>query len=169
MEKTTSSFISGCQLEITSWLGMGATSTYSFMLVWLEPVQSCACCPSVCEFICVSFLLCLEDTVSFESSIPHGAQNLCTSSSTQFPDLLRLDEDIPFSLSVQGPRCVSVSSHLTVGPSFSDDGWMRHWSMSSKMSFRDILLLYFFSRTAVLGWRWGSYFEWNIFPNFLRE
>lgn len=35
----------------------------------LNLYRSCVCCYSLCEFICASFLLCLEDTVYSELSI----------------------------------------------------------------------------------------------------
>ena len=45
----------------------------------LNLCRSCVCCHSLYEFICLSVLLCLEDTVSLESSITSGSSNLSAS------------------------------------------------------------------------------------------
>ena len=83
MEKTIY-FASGCQLNTASWLGLGACVYFPLLvlglhLAWtrMDPLHAttapCACCHSLCEFMCVSVMLCLEDTVSLASSIFSGS------------------------------------------------------------------------------------------------
>lgn len=52
----------------------------------LNLAMSPVCCPSLCEFICVLALSCLEDSVSLVSSIISGCYDLSASSSTQLPE-----------------------------------------------------------------------------------
>lgn len=72
LEKTKFSFVSGCQLEITFWLGMGACSPplSAGTLSGLSLCRPWAYCHNLYEFKRVSLLLCLEDTIYMESSIP---------------------------------------------------------------------------------------------------
>lgn len=71
----------------------------SILSGFLNLCMSCACCHSLCEFLCISVLLCLEDTTSLKSSTTSGSQNLSFFSSTQISEPWgwgrMLDEDIP--------------------------------------------------------------------------
>jgi hypothetical protein len=52
---------------LCKWLSLGDIASGA---IWLEPVQASTCCHSLCDFIYVSVLLCLEDTVSLVSPSP---------------------------------------------------------------------------------------------------
>lgn len=85
LEKTKTLFVSCYQLEIASGLRMRHASTSplnsrtSSGAVLCRP---CACCLSLCEFICVLALLFLEGFGSLVFSIPSGSYSLSTSSSS---------------------------------------------------------------------------------------
>lgn len=49
-----------------------------------DPCKPCACCPSLCEFICISVLLCLEGLALLVSSFPSGSYTLSAFSSAEF-------------------------------------------------------------------------------------
>lgn len=77
LEKDNFSFVSEYQLQAVSWLDVGPMSISPFQHwdpVWLEPTSPS--CHSLCELTCVSDPLCLEDTVSLESSITWGSYNV---------------------------------------------------------------------------------------------
>jgi hypothetical protein len=60
-------------------------STLGWHLAW-TCVGPVLCCYSLCEFMCVSVLLCLEDSGSLVSVMPSDSYDLSTSSSTEFPE-----------------------------------------------------------------------------------
>lgn len=72
-------------------------------------MQSRACCLSLCKFICVPILLCLDSLESLESSILSGLYFLSSSSSIGFPEPWgeRFDGDSPFR-----DQCSKVSHAL---------------------------------------------------------
>lgn len=82
LEKSNFSFVSSCQLEITSWLG---DQCFCLLLltgwnpVCLSPVHAAA----VCELMYVSVLLCLIRQFPCNHPTPSSAYNLSASSSTQ--------------------------------------------------------------------------------------
>ena len=59
-----------------------------FLSVWLKPVQvwGSALHHSLCEFIGVPALLCLDDIISLESYTGSGSYNLSISSSTKIAE-----------------------------------------------------------------------------------
>lgn len=66
--RALSSFFSlqmGCQLQIASWSGKEPNSTSLLSATipcGLTLCRPCECCQILCEFLCASVLLCLEDT-----------------------------------------------------------------------------------------------------------
>lgn len=52
LEKMNFSYASEYELPIASWLGVHFPDS-ALGPIWLGPVQSCACCYSLYEFICV--------------------------------------------------------------------------------------------------------------------
>lgn len=60
--------------------------------------RSCGCCRSLCESLCVSVLLCLEDAVSLDLFTAFDSSDLSISFSVSISESRRqgLDEDIPF-------------------------------------------------------------------------
>lgn len=74
-------------LKTAPWLGVGPPIptflSQSWDPGWLNLFRPCACCLlSVSEFMCVSVLLCLEETVSLQCSIISSSYDLAVSSST---------------------------------------------------------------------------------------
>lgn len=73
LETTNFSYVSGYQLQIASWLGVGVQVYFSLLvlgtlsLAWTLCV-TCVCSYCLCEFLCASVLLCLEDTVFLSQS-----------------------------------------------------------------------------------------------------
>ena len=87
LEKIMFSFASGCPLTIASWLEWESRLTpQHWDSVCLEPVQACACCHNLYEFVCAAILLCLENTAFLESFIPSGSCNHSVSSSTKLSE-----------------------------------------------------------------------------------
>ena len=89
LEKTEFSFAGRYQLQIASWLGIGDHVDLPFLVPgpWLagtsaDPLHNA----TVAEFTCAPVLLCLEDTVSLESSITSGSYTLSVSSSAKIPE-----------------------------------------------------------------------------------
>lgn len=84
--------------------------------------MTCECCCSLCEVSCAEVLLCLEDSIFLESSIPLDSYNRLSSFSTEFPEpfVKGIDEDIsvrtdgPVSHSLHSWPVISflISSHL---------------------------------------------------------
>lgn len=74
------------QLQITCWLGAGPCPLLPFSagilacLSLYKPFTGLLCAATISEFMCVSVLLYLKDTVSLESSATSGSYNLSTSS-----------------------------------------------------------------------------------------
>lgn len=70
----------------------------------LEMCSPCACSHSLWEFIYVSVLLCLKDTVSLMSFILSGSYSLSVSSSVEFSKCPEGEgfEDIPLNTELQG-------------------------------------------------------------------
>lgn len=70
---------------------MCASPSQCWDFVWFETVQvaGLTCCGSLCEFMCASTLLGLEDAVFLQSSATPASSNLSTSSSAQIPGLER--------------------------------------------------------------------------------
>lgn len=82
-------FLAGNKLQIASWLRVEfyvflPFSVLRFFSVWFKPVPvwHSAYCHSLCEFINMPALLCLEDIVSLEPYRVSGSYNLPTSSCT---------------------------------------------------------------------------------------
>lgn len=76
------------QLKIAYWVGVGLCGFLPFSMFIFFPLlslqRSCACCYSLCEFICVSSaLLCLENTVSLKAVTTSCSYNLSISSFLQ--------------------------------------------------------------------------------------
>lgn len=98
----------------------------------------CACCVSLCEFICPLIILILWGLVLLISSIHFVSCTLSASYSTGFPDPWGegYDGDIPFSVKyskVSQSMSCGVSLYLLLSSerwSFSKDGWARQWSTS---------------------------------------
>jgi hypothetical protein len=93
-------FPSRFHLQITYLLGVGLTLLL-FSAGILSDLKLCRpymCCHNLCEFICVSVLLCLEDTISFLFITIYESYMLSVSFSTHIPEpsVEGFDEDIPF-------------------------------------------------------------------------
>ena len=111
------------------------------ILSGLNLCRTRACCPNVCEFTWALVLLCLEDTVSLESSTSSDFYNLSASFSTWSPeswgevlmDISLLGLSVPKS----PPLCTLSSCESlywfpsAAGRPISDDGWARHWPTST--------------------------------------
>lgn len=89
------------------------------------------CAVTVCEFICRSVLLYLEDALPLELSTTSGSYNLSSSSSAQIPDpwVEGFDKGIPFSLSPSKSfafwtvcTCEFLCLTSTIRRNFSDEG-----------------------------------------------
>jgi hypothetical protein len=73
---------SGCQLHIASWSRWDPLYTSPFTAgIWLGLYLCRHCLLPVSEPMCASVLLCVEDTASWEASIPSNSYNLPVSSS----------------------------------------------------------------------------------------
>lgn len=85
----------------------------------LEMCSPCACSHSLWEFIYVSVLLCLKDTVSLMSFILSGSYNLPVSSSVDFSKCPEGDgfEDIPLNTELPGSLflCTRTEKFQRVG------------------------------------------------------
>lgn len=69
------------QLQIASWLGVGLCVYFFFSVLGLCLVcMLYACHHSLCEFMCGSILLYLEDQVSSEVFTTSDSDNICASS-----------------------------------------------------------------------------------------
>lgn len=83
LDRAGFSFSGGYLLEIASWRGSAACIYLSIHSAGtpsgLKLHRPCECFPSLWWFIS---LLCLEDSVAFESTITYGSNNLSISSST---------------------------------------------------------------------------------------
>lgn len=80
-EKTDFPLPRRCQLQIALWLGVGHCVYFFFSVLGLGLVcRLYACHHSLCEIICGSVLLYLEDNVSLEVSTTFDSDNICTSS-----------------------------------------------------------------------------------------
>lgn len=55
---------------------MSTSPSQCWNFAGLNPCRSCACCHNLSEFICVSVLFCLEDSIFLESSIASGFYTL---------------------------------------------------------------------------------------------
>lgn len=77
LEKTVFPFPSKYQLKIAFWFGVGLCVYFPrSMLGFLSGLNlcsSCTHCHTLCELICVSVLLCLEDAVPLESPTTSGS------------------------------------------------------------------------------------------------
>jgi hypothetical protein len=76
LNKTDLPFARRCHLQRDSWLGLGIRTLPSLSagtLSGLDLWKSCACCHSLCEFVCAPVLLCMDGTVSMGSSITSGS------------------------------------------------------------------------------------------------
>lgn len=106
--------------------------------IFLWPMQSCACCHRICEFIWALLLLYLEGTISLESSIISGSYNLSASSFPINLWALRKRRGLmrTFHLGLSARKsvtlcqcpvvCLCVKS-LYSTKSFYDKGWIMHW------------------------------------------
>lgn len=93
LERTNFLFISGCQVETTCGLDMGACVHFSQCwetcvapLIRHRPVRALCMLTYLFEFICVLVLLCLEVLVSMVSFIPSISYDLSPSSSSGLPE-----------------------------------------------------------------------------------
>lgn len=139
-------------------------------LIWIRYVQVVAI--SLCEFICVSVLLCLEGLASFVSYLPLTFTFLLPL--PQSPPKPRGEEfngDIPFwtecsKLSLSA-RCLAVGLCIPINHRKKLLWWWlgRIWCYEhSRMLLGVISKLCSFSRTMVFGFYVHAYLVWSFWP-----
>lgn len=112
-------------------------------LVWT--CRSCACFHSLSEFICVPFLLCLEDNVLLESSITSASYNLSASSC------------VASSLSLDGRGVMKTSHRNEHQPAFL------HNQVLPAQRWTESIHIHYNSREYNTGW--PQFFSWeSLFP-----
>lgn len=82
LEKTEFPSPTAANCKQAPWLGVGLCVHFPFsvlILSGLKLCRSCACFQSCYEFLCSSVFMSMEDTVSLESFITSGPQNLSVS------------------------------------------------------------------------------------------
>lgn len=132
LEKTNFSFASGI---ICRYSGIRASVCFPFSKLspsWLEPCRSYAVCQSLWVYMCV------EDSLSFEPSIPYAfavflpplLHRSLNPEGKGLMEIFDLGMSVPKSLTVFTlPSCGCLCYHPSAaGGNFSNDGWARHLS-----------------------------------------